>query len=314
MQTNHTAIPIIVDLPHIAKAEQDGKDRLVYAEVSRDNVIDRENEIVALDALWDSRKLFLEQGNIDIAHWSWLANPLTGRPDPGYVIGKPIDVSRTDLSLFMCGSIFKSRTPPPQGSPAFTADQFWHSIYEQDPPMPWFSSVYGNIKPGGVQILQIDGKPIRKIVGVEWYSVGFAQRAQHPLVGQVSTTPLGNLAKADQGYVARAARAGRVLHFNWNTFAKAVAEGVAVSSYETNPQAMTGLTALRRESLDPEGRHAGLPDELRYYNVAKVAVLRHLKNTQGEPTLEHLTKLFKAIGHGPEAARSLMDELQSHQH
>lgn len=298
--------PIIVRLPIMAKADTDHHRRMIYCEASIDDVVDRENEIVALEALWRSRDVFLgPQGNLDIAHWSWLPNPSTGRPDPGYIIGKPVDVAKSGSKLLVAGEISRNLTPPPVGAPGFSADAFWHSIYGQDPPVNWFPSVYGFIKK--VEMLKRDGVEVRRILECEWVSLGFWQRVQHPSLGPVQLNPYKEFAKADQAHVRVNARQNGALTMTLGTFAKACGEGLtttATSSYETNPEEMAGGTALRSESLNGSSKAL-----LARYPVAKVAVLTHIQKNKITPTRQNIHDLFKALGHGPDAAEKLCREL-----
>lgn len=308
---NQEPIPISVQLPYLAKAVQEQERRVIYFEASRDNVVDREGEIVALEALWASRELFLSQGNFDIAHWAWLPNPLTGRPDPGYVIGMPTDVKRQGGSLYVRGEVFSNRLPPPEGAQGDWANKFWHSITGQNPPSRWFPSVYGNIKPGGVEMTTIKGQKVRRITNVEWYSVGFALRAQHPDLPAVSTQPMGGLAKADQGVISKAMAQQGVLQLSWGNFAKAVS---AVGLPQTDHASLTGVQALRKESVDPRMRQAsalpGIDSQIR-----RIAVLRQVK--KGTVPLEKalLAKAFEAAGATPreaqEETRDLLRDLQA---
>lgn len=243
--------PLIVGLPVVAKAAQMDGRRLVYFEASREGVIDREGEEVAVDALWRSRDVFLSQGNLDINHFSWLGNPYGTGARPEYVVGLPLEVARQGRSIFVKGEIFSNRTPPPPGSNGEWADWFWHSLTAMQPPMRWFPSVFGQIKPGGVEMVRKGGRTYRRITDVEWFSVGFAQRAQHPELPSVSLEPMGPLAKAGS-YPTRleVARAGG-LWLSWGAFAKALSVGIPV----TDSALKRGVQALTRESLEGVARH-----------------------------------------------------------
>ena len=244
------AIPLVVDLPVLAKASQMDGRRYVYFEASREGVIDREGEEVAVDALWRSKDLFLDQGNLDINHFSWLGNPYGTGARPEYVIGLPVGVARKGPSIFVKGEIFSSRTPPPPGSNGEWADWFWHSLTELDPPMRWFPSVFGQIKPGGVELVKRGGKTYRRITDVEWFSVGFAQRAQHPALPPVSLEPMGPLAKAAAYPHGEVARVGGV-RLSWRAFAKALSVGVPV----TDAPLERGVQALAPEDLEGAVHH-----------------------------------------------------------
>lgn len=239
------SIPLIVSLPGVAKAQQMDGRRFVYFEATREGVIDREGEEVAADALWRSRDLFLQQGNLDINHFSWLGNPYGTGARPEYVIGLPLEVARRGPSIYVKGEIFSNRTPPPPGSNGEWAEWFWHSLTAMDPPMRWFPSVFGQIRPGGVQVVTKGGRTYRRITDVEWFSVGFAQRAQHPELPPVSLEPMGPLAKAAAYPQGEVRRLGGWL-LGWGAFAKALSVGLPV----TDSALKRGVQALARESLE----------------------------------------------------------------
>lgn len=307
--------PIVVALPQFAKAVQEDGRRIVYFEASRDGVVDREGEIVAVDALWKSRELMLSQGDLDISHWSHLANPMTGRPQPEYRIGHPIDVRRSanGKSVFVKGEIYKSKEPPPPGSSAEWSERFWHSLTGQSPAAKWFPSVYGTIT--GVEMVKVRGRDVRKIVSCDWYSVGFALRAQHPDLPAVSLDPVGVFAKADGGAatttgLAQSCHDGGAVHMTWGHFAKAVSAGVAtVGPAVTDHAALTGVQALRKESLERKERSTAAPQLS--YEQAKVAVLRAVKSGRVQINLSDFTRAFRAVGLGGNEARRLLSEVQS---
>lgn len=279
---------------------------MVYFEATRDGVVDREGEMVAQNALWDSRQLMLDQGDCDIAHFAHLPNPLTGRPQPEYRIGHPTQVTRQGKSIFVAGEIYRSGegiTPPEKDGKPWWPDYFWHSIAEQSPPAKWFPSVFGKIAPGGIEVITVKGQQVRRIVSVAWYSVGFALRAQHPALGPVSLSPVGNLAKADQSGVGLG---GDVLHLPWSAFAKASGE---LGQVVTDHAAMSGHQALLKESLDKQVRKVVPSDKDR--TRVKLRALRALKAERIEPTKAHLTRFFRQQGAGQGEAEDLARELLS---
>ena len=175
--------------------------------------------------------------------------------------------------------------------------------------------MYGNIT--GVEMVKIKGREVRRITKCEWYSVGFALRAQHPDLPAVSLSPLGNFAKADNGGfqpttdgLKGTCEQRGAIHMSWGTFAKAVSEvGVPV----TDSALKTGVQALTRESLERGTRRLvpkRQPDEMQMdYAHAKVAVLRKVKDGTVPATLDGLTRAFKAVGLGKTAAQRLLDEI-----
>lgn len=276
------AIPVSVRLPYLVKAAQMDGRRLIYCEASREGVVDREGEEVAADALWRSRDVFLSQGNLDINHFSWLGNPYGTGARPEYVIGLPLDVARQGSSIFVKGEVFSSRLPPPPGSNGEWADWFWHSLTQLDPPMRWFPSVFGQILPGGVEVVEKGGRKIRRITKVEWFSLGFAQRAQHPALPPVSLEPMGPLAKAGAYHPGSIRRAG-VWVTDLPTLAKALQVGLPV----TDSAMKTGVQALTPEAL--EGAvHSVLEEVLRGRLKPSLKALAKALERQGVPRAKAL--------------------------
>lgn len=239
-------------LPGVVQRVSEGG-RQIYFETSREGVPDREGEDLAADALWASRGLFLEQGNLDIWHLSWL------QEDPSFVIGRPVEVRREGPSLFVRGELFESApgsSPPALHTPRWWADLVWHSMTQQIPPQLWFPSVLG--KAQGAVVQTRAGRAVTLYKGpIEWYSVGLAPRVQHPSLPPVRTTPLGPF--LDRAVVAKAERplllqAGgrRIAAMSYRTFAKAVQTAAQLQEGEVNAakQALGRLAAARREDLE----------------------------------------------------------------
>lgn len=85
---------LLVPIPTLVKAQVVGphEERQVWFETSREGVTDREGQDIAANALWNSRKLFLEQGSFDLNHWSFLGNPPGTGMRPEYIVGRPSEV------------------------------------------------------------------------------------------------------------------------------------------------------------------------------------------------------------------------------
>lgn len=299
-----------MDLPRttLAKASTDPTGRRkVYFEATRDGVVDRENEMVAQDALWRSRDLMLSQGDFDISHWAHLPNPQTGRPQPEYRIGHPDQITRQGKSIWVGGEIYRpGEAPPTKNGEEFWPDYFWHSIAQQNPPAKWFPSVYGKINPGGIEMVTVKGQQVRRIVDVQWYSVGFALRAQHPTLPAVSTSPVGNLmAKADHANLPGAAQRSGVLHLPWTAFAKAVSE---VGQIVTDHAALTGVQALTKQSIDGTIRKVVPPSDLDTARM-RVRALNAIRRNHIEPTQKAITRFLVSAGAGQADAAQIARDL-----
>lgn len=293
--------------------------RLVYFETSREGEIDREGEDIAADALWASRRHFIEQGNLDIGHFSWLGNPRGTGMRPEYVVGLPVDVRRNGPSIYVQGEIFSNIAPPPErmdlamddptalGSNGGWADRFWHSLTGMRPPMRWFPSVLGKMHPGGVEMQIRNGKRVRFITGpMVWFSVAFAQRAQHPTLGPVSTDALGTPFATEESMqgdlIAKAVQTGRpaiddrVMVLTPSMFAKAVDTASVVTSGDPHAldskATLGGTTAIRRESL--EG--AAGADVRRLYQRLKPKVMRSLLTGKIDGSIRAVAEAFRKAG------------------
>lgn len=301
---------IIVDLPQrtLVKADvvpsMDGP-RPVYFEATRDDTIDRQGEMVAADGLWESRQLMLDQGDFDLAHWAHLANPKTGRPMPEYRLGHPNQItrSRDRKSIFCGGQIYNNLMPPPDDAAnGAWADRFYHSLVGLNPPAKWFPSVYGRIPPEGIIQTTFKGQPVRRIIKPQWFSVGFATRAQHPTLAAVSTSPVGTLmAKADSGAYAENAAQSGVLHLSWRTFAKALEVGMPI----TDSAQRTGVQALTAASVDGQMRRT-VPDApaLRLKKV-RLAILKAIRAGDLPCTLAAIAARYQKAGAGAAEAKDL---------
>lgn len=278
-----SGFPLIVETATLVKAQQFDGRRFIYFETAREGVIDREGEDIAADALWNSRKLLLEQGNIDLNHWAWLGNPYGTGARPEYVIGLPLDVKRNGKSIFVKAEIFSNTTPPPPNSSGDWADKTWHGLTQQNPPLRLFPSVYGNVKEARVE--ERNGQKVRFLTKVEWYSVGLAQRAQHPALGAVSLEPMGGFAKA-HGLNLNPER-GQPLVLSMAQFAKAVSSGVATLS------AHTGADMAARTDL---GVYQGVSEERTGYNHCAPKVLNAILKGKLKPKREVIQAAFEQLG------------------
>lgn len=274
--------PLIVTLAPLVKAVDDGGQRLIYFETSREGVIDRQGEDIASKALWRSRDRFVKDGNFDINHFSWLGNPYGSGMRPEYVVGHPLEVKRDGPSIHVKGFIFKNKTPPPEGSPGAWADYLWHSLTQQHPPMRWYPSVFGSVLAS--ETVKRGDQTIRYITSVDWYSVGFAQRPQHPSLPPIQTAPTEVFADD-----AKAARAGALV-MDFPTLAKAMTVGAPV----TDSALKTGVQALT-----PESRDAAPPA----YDSIAPRIMERLLRRATPAKRDAIHKAFRAAGCDATTAR-----------
>lgn len=281
---------LVVGLDGMVKADspQSAPVRRVFFETSREGVEDREGEDIAAEALWKSRKLFLEQGNLDIWHWSWLGNPPGSGGRPEYVIGVPEGVERSGKSIYVQGRIF-SAADGTEGENLKHANQFYDSLFLQ-PPMRWYPSVLGKLTPNATVAMETrKGRTVKVIKGpLEWYSVGFAPRVQHPELPAVQPHPVGPFAKAVQVAPRGPSVVGNVAVMSWGMFAKAMT--VAGDIGGAPSEARSGLPALRREAHE---------DKRTRYKKARRKVLRRVMAGDVSGELPSVAKAFEACGYSP---------------
>lgn len=221
-------VPDVLCITEMLKATprmEDGQ-RIIYIEASNE-ALDRQGEVVMAKALADSADYFLQNGNLDIDHFT-LIGPRLGIKDSSlYEIGRPTEVKSRDGSTFVKGVIYSGSGPA-----AEQANNFWSSMTDINPPQRWYPSVGGAIPAGG-KVVDFDPKTHQRRVLVKatrWINVGFSKTPVNPAVPTVSTVPFGALAKS------------------WTAdgidFAKALTAG-----YGTDSAALAGGAALRRQSL-----------------------------------------------------------------
>jgi hypothetical protein len=134
---------VIARLPAVIKAlpaDASGR-RIVEVEASTESV-DFDGDVVLQSALLGSADSFVATGHLDIDHLSEFGARM-GIPDPSsYIVGRPMDVRKADGGrTFVRGEI--ARTNDGKFDPAANKfDEFWASL-QRDPPVMWFSSIYG---------------------------------------------------------------------------------------------------------------------------------------------------------------------------
>ncbi len=134
---------IIVQLPTIMKASVDAQGRrMIEVQVSSQDP-DLESDVIEQKALLDSATYFLKNGHLDIDHASELHSRLSlpGLPSD-WIIGHPTEVvdigdKRTSVRAEIRRSADGSFDPNTN-----RYDAFWQSV-STNPPVKWFSSIYG---------------------------------------------------------------------------------------------------------------------------------------------------------------------------
>lgn len=245
-------IILTLDLCKARVAEEAG-DRFVYCEASNE-AIDQQNEKIKLDALLESRDLFLRQGNLDIDHLTLVGYRLGLSNPHEWELGQPVAAEPRNGSMWVKGRIYVGQEK---------ADFFWKSLTDLVPPMRWHPSVAGEVLERKT-IVDPRTKATRRIVTkAKWLNLGFSKQPQNLSLAGVSVQPLGAFAKA----AAWAAGDRCCDHGDCDgdglcetdTFQKTITAG-----YGTDSAALTGGGALRRQSIqggivDPlDGPHTRL--------------------------------------------------------
>jgi len=134
---------IVARIPVLIKArpQETGGRRLVEVQASNE-AEDWDGDCVLQEALVKGAAGFIASGHLDIDHMSEFGARM-GIPDPAsYVVGRPLEVKAlSNRDTFVLGEISKSLDGT--SDPARRqCDMFWESL-QRDPPVAWFSSIYG---------------------------------------------------------------------------------------------------------------------------------------------------------------------------
>lgn len=253
----------LFSFPDMLKAvpATEGDQRVIYLEASNE-ARDYQGEQVLAKALAASADYFERYGNFDIQHRSMIG---LASGDPDYhlhEIGRPEKVRVDSGRTFVKGIVFSG-----EGRVAEAANNFWDSLTRLNPPQRWYPSVGGKIQEVKKAIDPESGQPTRQITKVIWSNVGFSRTPVNPRVPQVSTVPIGTLAKC--------------MTEDGIDFQKALEAG-----YGTDSATLAGGAALRRQSLD------GAPqDYWEFRNRLAAAVLKG-----GVATREHMLMRAREMG------------------
>lgn len=208
-----------------ATPAEEGGDRFIYLEASN-QARDFQGEIVLAKALEESAEYYRRYGNLDLDHLTQIGAK-QGIADPYlYQIGTPTDVKCRGGKTWVKGAIFKGDSPV-----AAHANKFWDSLTKISPRKRWFPSVGGAVVDKGPEFDPHTRETNTVVRKVRWTNVGFSATPVNPAVPQVSTVPIGMLAKSWGAH-----------GLNLN---KALEAG-----YGTDSTALAGGAALRKQSLD----------------------------------------------------------------
>ena len=231
------AVPDVIQFGALLKATpaEEGGERFLYFEASNED-LDHQNEIVAQQALLESRDYFLRHGNIDLSHYT-LLGPKSGIANfMEYEIGKPVEVRIAGGGTFVKAQLYQG-----DSAMARNANLVWDSLTKQTPPARWYPSVGGAVLSKAVKLNPDTGDKIAVVDRVRWNNVALDRCPVSRTVGEISTAPLGVFAKSLGGFV----------------LAKALEAG-----YGTDVATLTGGAALGRQSLDTDSPYRTFRDQL----------------------------------------------------
>lgn len=226
MDQSLRSIPLT--LKAVPKVE--GGQRIIYIEPSNEST-DLEGERVLREALKESKDYFLAKGNFDLEHVT-LRGATREIPNPRlHEIGRPTDVRFDQNRTFVKGYIYSGI-----GEIARRANEFWATMTELDPPMPWFPSVGGHVREAGTIMVKGTKDVVKAIKKVYWNNIGFSREPVNPTVPTISVMPIGAFAKSWVGIGS---------HLQYTHVEKAITAG-----YGTDVADLHGGGALREQSLD----------------------------------------------------------------
>jgi len=168
---------IAFSLPAIIKAESINGRRIVRVEASNE-AVDAEGDVIMQKALLDSAKSFLENGHLDIDHYSEIGHRLGITNPEWYIVGHPVSVEDGGGGrTFVKGELRKA------GDGSFDPRRPYDMLWEQltsDPPVKWLASIFGypissktdDCREGGCE----SGATRYLIKGIRWTSLAFTRR------------------------------------------------------------------------------------------------------------------------------------------
>lgn len=191
-------LPSHISISQMLKAmpATEGGERFVYIEASNESR-DYQNEVILAKALSDSADYYLKYGNLDLDHFTQIGKPNPAKNWPGipnyefFQIGRPVEARVDGKRTFVKGHISSGSGPASE-----KANLFWDSITATNPPQVWYPSVGGAVLEKDTAIDASTGATYPVIKKVRWTNIGFSKTPVNPDVPEVSTIPIGVLAKS----------------------------------------------------------------------------------------------------------------------
>ena len=234
------ALPSHISISQLLKAQPatEGGQRFVYLEASNE-ARDYQNEVILAQALADSADYYLKYGNLDLDHYTQIGKPNPAKNWPGipnyewFEIGRPVAARIDGKRTFVKGHISSGTGPA-----AEKANLFWSSLTELNPPQVWYPSVGGAVLEKSTAVDASTGAAYPVIKKVRWTNIGFSKTPVNPDVPEVSTIPIGVLAKS------------------WSAHGLDLRKTLT-AGYGTDSATLTGGSALRQGNGDAAGMGNG---------------------------------------------------------
>lgn len=169
---------VIATFPAVIKAFNMAADgRRVVEVAASTEMVDLDGDVVLQSALLGSANSFVAKGHLDLDHKSELGDRM-GISDPlSYIVGRPLEVTAgPNKTTLVKGEI--SRALDGNSDPRNNRyDEFWASL-QRDPPVVWFSSIYGfptDIDDCTAKSCGTTGAKRWLIKSIDWRSLAFTR-------------------------------------------------------------------------------------------------------------------------------------------